>query len=90
MPFAQNVRDTIKKMAHDVRTELKNGGLQKLCELGCAITCDGVKIEETGRKYYDFILHFIIDVQNEQSVTKSTSCRIATRLLFIVRCERTE
>lgn len=36
-------------------------GLQKtiLFKYGSGITCDGVKIDLTSKKYYDFVLHFL-------------------------------
>lgn len=88
-PSAQNMRDTIIKMATNVRNELKSGGIAKIAPVGGGITCDSVKIEERGRKYYEFILNFI-EVQKQRCVSKVKSWRIVTRLLFIVRCDGTE
>lgn len=53
------VCDTIPKIARSRRTSLADGDQLKITVMGGGITCDRVKLEETGAKYYDIIVYYI-------------------------------
>lgn len=57
--------------------------------IGGGISCDGVKIEETGKKYYDFVVQFI-DIGRMDPSSRRRTWRIKTKVLFIARCSGSE
>lgn len=89
LPSEKTVRDTITLMADNLRSDFKSEELPNVLRDGGGITSDGVKIEETGKKYYDFLLHYL-SIGREDPISKKRPWKIVRRLLFIARCSGTE
>lgn len=58
LPCATAVREGILDLAR-VKREKYNKDLADVVRVGGGITCDGLKNELTGDKFYDFVLHYI-------------------------------
>lgn len=57
-PSPPTVRDGVTKLSSRLRESFK-GTLPDLLKLGGGLTCDGLKLDSNGRKYYDLIIHYI-------------------------------
>lgn len=79
----------ISAMASNCRNDLKTTEIPQAFMIGGGISSDGVKVEETGRKYYDFILHYI-HIDGRQGTSKTRTWKIIRRLLFIARSTGSE
>lgn len=67
LPTAPTVFDTIIKMANNLQGYVKENSFAHIALMGGGITSNGVKIEEKGHEYYDFVLHYI-NVSSENPV----------------------
>lgn len=74
----------ITTMAVNVRSEMKKT-MQEIINFGGGLSCNDVKAEETGRRYYDFVSHFI-EVRCQDQAFKECKWKMRTRLLFGTRC----
>lgn len=59
LPSVNKVCDTLTKMVVSLRSEMRNKTVQDIINFGGGISCDGVKVEQTARKYYNFVSHII-------------------------------
>lgn len=89
IPSPPTVRDAIMKMAINARDEMKTSTLNDMCVAAGGITCDGVMVEQTGHKYYDFVLHYI-DIEAEDRSSNRPRWCLRNRVLFIARCSGSE
>lgn len=64
---------------------MRNKTVQDIINFGGGISCDGVKVEQTARKYYNFVSH-IIERRCPFQEFKYRKWKIRTRLLIITRC----
>lgn len=83
LPSHHAVHDGVLKLAEQYRNDFKSD-LKQIVEFGGGVSCDGVKIEQTSKKYYDFVLNYV-QVQ-KRSLTEGGGKRavLKSRLLFIV------
>lgn len=51
--------DVIMKIVNRLRDEMKDKLVEKIAWMVGGIPFDGVKVEDTGHKYYEFVLHYI-------------------------------
>lgn len=72
-------------MASSSRCSLQSNKITDMSTICGGITFDGVKIEETGNKYCDFLLTFI-EIGREDHSTKRKMWKISCKLMFIARC----
>lgn len=71
-------------MAGQCRSEIKNEINSNLIRYRGGITSDGAKVEENGKKYYEFIIHYL-KIDKDEPITKKASWKMVRRDLFIVR-----
>lgn len=62
--------------------ELRHQIFSHFCTIRGAIIYDGVKIEEAGKKYYDFILHFMEVGREDRSIPNHQSASHAPSFRF--------
>lgn len=77
-----SIKNTIKLMAKTYREEFSIFS-NDVCDIGGALSTDGLPLSVTGDKYYDFNLHFF-NIKNTSFAT-APSAKLQTRLLFIKR-----
>lgn len=58
LPCAKLLKEEIKLIGDHCREKLKKS-LRQIATVGGGITCDGVKCEVTGKKFYEFLIHYI-------------------------------
>lgn len=58
LPCATTVRSAIQESANDLRLKLR-GVLPTAIRVGGAVSSDGLTNKISGKKYYDFVLHFV-------------------------------
>lgn len=51
------VRNGVTKLAKRLRVDLMDA-LPRIMRIGGGMTCDGLKLDSNGRKYFDFIVHY--------------------------------
>lgn len=79
------VRDTIFKMTVTHQQGLFDKGMNRILSLGGGVTCEAVKVEKTGAKYFDFIVHFI-QYKTPTSFSMSPEWSIEQQTLILERC----
>ena len=80
LPAPQTVRASITSRASYTRKKIKDS-METLMKRGGGITCDGLKQRVNGKKYYDFVLHFVEYTENDISCADNAS--VHTLVLFI-------
>lgn len=89
LPCANTVRNTISSMASLLRHKIREELMPLMIKAGGGISCDGVKVEETGKKYYDFVVHFI-EIGRTDPATRKKTWAIKKKVLFVARCNGSE
>lgn len=89
LPYANTVRNTISAMASSFRQQIREELIPKMIKVGGGISCDGFKVEEAGKKYYDFVVHFI-ELGRVDPATKRRTLLIKKKVLFVARCNGSE
>lgn len=82
LPSGTAVREGVLNLASEYRAIFKEK-LPEVLRVGGGISCDGVKVELTGKKYYDFVLNYIEVHRRPVSRGGGLSWKLQTRLLFI-------
>lgn len=83
LPCGNSIRKGILDLSDKLRLEFKEK-LPTLLENGGGISCDGVKLESNGRKYYDFVMNYIEFGRKSLSNGGGITWKFVTRLLFII------
>lgn len=79
LPSPPTVREGVSRLATRLRGEFKED-LPIILGIGGGMTCDGLKLDANGRKYYDLIIHYI-DVPKTETIEPIKVMR--SRVVFI-------
>lgn len=82
LPCASTVCNKIKDIAQERRSILK-GNMKAMICAGGGISCNGVQVEATGKKYYDFLIHYLyVQVYGNGSIVKKW--KLSPQVLFML------
>ena len=82
LPSNVTIKNAVSRMARSFRGDLSKDA-KKLAGVGGAITTDGMTLQSTGDKYYDFNVHYFNVTKTSFATAPST--KLMVRLLFLKR-----
>lgn len=82
LPSGHAVRDGVTRLAAEYQESFKDH-LKGILDIGGGVTCDGVKVEVSGKKYYDFVLNFVEVSRRPVCKGGGKVARLRSKLLFI-------
>lgn len=81
LPSPPTVRDGVRELATRLRAGFRKE-LSTILKIGGGLTCDGLKLDANGRKYYDLIIHYL-DVPRSETLEPKAVMR--SRVVFFKR-----
>lgn len=82
IPSDKTVADAVLRLANAQKADFKDRHLDKILSVGGGITCDGLKQKATGKKYYDFVVHYF-DTPDVELLTGETKVSLCSRVLLL-------
>lgn len=82
LPCGNTVRSGLIDLSNRMQLEF-NTKLPSILEMGGGVTCDGVKLETNGKKYFDFVLNYLKFFRRPIAQGGGIGWEMCTRLLFI-------
>lgn len=82
LPSSQAVSNGLHEKAAQTRAALATSLIPKVMRLGGGVSCDGLKQPLTGKKFYDFVLHYV--EVNRHMLTGGLDVSLQSRVLLLV------
>lgn len=89
LPCYNTVRKEVITLSKVVQSEFKIE-LPKILEQGGAVTCDGVKLESNGKKYYNFNVSYLEVQRRKGPPSSGYEWKIRSRLVFLANHKGSE
>lgn len=84
LPSSETVRTAVIKLSEKYDNEFKLE-LPSILAAGGSVSCDGVKLESNGNKYFDFVINYLKCERQSIKEGGGFKWKICTRLIFLAQ-----